>query len=162
MQGWIAAPDAERPPSLEILSGTIYREVLNELVGIYSSAPQERSGVFSTVQVMTASLSNLQIAQWVNPALGEESARGRKHFDPLRFLEGANTLYSLSKDGSGSAKALVTALTVAVCDAAEQKPPAWPGAVWLFRWWLFWMRQRMCAGGRSFPSSTRTTVPAGS
>lgn len=121
VQGWIAAPDAERPPSLEILSGTIYREVLNELVGIYSSAPQERSGVFSTVQVMTASLSNLQIAQWVNPAPGEESARGRKHFDPLRFLEGANTLYSLSKDGSGSAKALVTALTVAVCDAAEQK-----------------------------------------
>jgi TraM recognition site of TraD and TraG/Type IV secretory system Conjugative DNA transfer len=121
VQGWIAAPDAEEPIALEILAGTVYREVLNELVGIYSSAPQERSGVFSTVQVMTSSLSNLQIARWVNPAPGDENGQGRTHFEPLLFLAGANTLYSLSKDGSGSAKALVTALTVAVCDAAEQK-----------------------------------------
>lgn len=127
VQAWIAAPDAEEPVAITVLNGTVYREVLNELVGIYNAAPQERSGVFSTAQVMTKCLSNRQIAEWVNPAEGEQDGRGRMLFDPAKFLAGANTLYSLSKDGSGSAKALVTALTVAVCDAAELKASTLPG-----------------------------------
>ncbi|MDJ0318605.1 type IV secretory system conjugative DNA transfer family protein [Arthrobacter antibioticus] len=127
VQEWIAAPEAEAPMAVELLDGTMYKEVLNELIGIYNAAPQERSGVFSTAQVMTKSLSNRQIASWVNPAAGEENGAGRRLFDPVKFLEGSNTLYSLSKDGSGSAKALVTALTVAVCDAGEFKASTLPG-----------------------------------
>lgn len=127
VQEWIASPEAEAPLAVELLDGTMYKEVLNELIGIYNAAPQERSGVFSTAQVMTKSLSNRQIAGWVNPHAGEEDGKGRMLFDPVKFLEGSNTLYSLSKDGSGSAKALVTALTVAVCDAGELKASALPG-----------------------------------
>lgn len=127
VQEWIASPEAEAPMAVELLDGTMYKEVLNELIGIYNAAPQERSGVFSTAQVMTKSLSNRQIAGWVNPTSGEENGNGRMLFDPVKFLEGSNTLYSLSKDGSGSAKALVTALTVAVCDAAELKASHLPG-----------------------------------
>ncbi|MDO5752458.1 type IV secretory system conjugative DNA transfer family protein [Arthrobacter sp.] len=127
VQEWIAAPEAESPVAVELLDGTMYKEVLNELIGIYNAAPQERSGVFSTAQVMTKSLSNRQIAGWVNPSPGEENGKGRMLFDPVKFLEGSNTLYSLSKDGSGSAKALVTALTVAVCDAGEFKASTLPG-----------------------------------
>lgn len=126
VQAWIAAPEAEEPVALSILHGTHYDEVFNELIGIYKAAPQERSGVFSTAQVMTKSLSNRQIAEWVNPVPGD-GVGARKLFDPVKFLDGSNTLYSLSKDGSGSAKALVTALTVAVCDAAEKKAANLPG-----------------------------------
>jgi type IV secretory pathway TraG/TraD family ATPase VirD4 len=70
---------------------------------------------------MTESLANEQIADWVNPRAGDLIRSGRTMFDPMKFLAGANTLYSLSKDGAGSARALVTALTVSVCTAAEAK-----------------------------------------
>jgi type IV secretory pathway TraG/TraD family ATPase VirD4 len=127
VQAWLSDPNADEPVPIEILTGTVYREVVNELVGIYRSAPEEKSGVFSVAQIMTKSLSNRQIAVWVNPQPGDFAPRGRVHFDPALFLAGKNTLYSLSKDGSGSAKALVTALTVAVCNVAEKQAERMPG-----------------------------------
>ena len=104
------------------------REVLNELVGIYSSAPQERSGVFSTAQLLVSCLTDAAIMDWVNPRPGEEhGTTGRTLFDPVKFMDGTNTLYSLSTDGYGSAKALVTALTQSVLDAATDKAKTQPG-----------------------------------
>uniref|UniRef100_UPI003F4927BB type IV secretory system conjugative DNA transfer family protein n=1 Tax=Paenarthrobacter ureafaciens TaxID=37931 RepID=UPI003F4927BB len=122
VQAWLAAPEAENPVPLQVLDATDYREVVNELVGIYSSAPQERSGVFSTAQLLVSCLTDASIMDWVNPRPGEEDGTsGRVLFDPVRFMEGTNTLYSLSTDGYGSAKALVTALTQSVLDAATNK-----------------------------------------
>lgn len=127
VQSWLAAPEAENPVPIQILDATPYREVLNELVGVFRSAPQERSGVFSTAQVITKSLTDRQIMDWVNPRPGEEDGlHGRTLFDPAKFIEGSNTLYSLSSDGYGSAKSLVTALTVAVCETGEKKAAKLP------------------------------------
>jgi type IV secretory pathway TraG/TraD family ATPase VirD4 len=42
-------------------------------------------------------------------------------------VRGSGTLYSLSKEGKGSAGALVAGLTVAVCDAAEEYARRSPG-----------------------------------
>jgi type IV secretory pathway TraG/TraD family ATPase VirD4 len=52
---------------------------------------------------------------------------GRREFDPHAFVRGAGTLYSLSKEGRGSAGPLVTALTVAVTEAAEDLAKRSPG-----------------------------------
>lgn len=129
VQRWLSEPANERPEPITVLEQTQYREIVNELVGIFTAAPDERSGVFSTAQVMTKSLTDRQIAEWVNPQDGDDyrAGAGRTHFEPARFHDGSNTLYSLSKDGEGSAKALVTALTVAVCTAAEKKAERLPG-----------------------------------
>ncbi|WP_334173802.1 type IV secretory system conjugative DNA transfer family protein, partial [Sinomonas sp.] len=133
VQAWLAAPEAENPVPVQVLDATSYREVLNELVGIYTSAPQERSGVFSTAQLLLSPLTDPQIMDWVNPRPGEEHGPsgdgrgGRTLFDPDRFMQGCNTLYSLSTDGYGSAKALVTALTQSVLDAATEKAKGEPG-----------------------------------
>lgn len=122
VQAWLAEPAAENPVPVQVLDTTTFREVLNELVGIYSSAEQERSGVFSTAQLLVSCLTDAQIMDWVNPRPGEEDGvHGREIFDPALFMEGTNTLYSLSTDGYGSAKALVTALTQSVLDAATEK-----------------------------------------
>ncbi|MDP9988620.1 type IV secretory pathway TraG/TraD family ATPase VirD4 [Arthrobacter oryzae] len=128
VQKWLASPEAENPVPLQVLDATSYREVVNELVGIYSSAPQERSGVFSTAQLLVSCLTDAQIMDWVNPRPGEEDGvSGRTLFDPVKFMDGTNTLYSLSTDGYGSAKALVTALTQSVLDAATDKAKTEPG-----------------------------------
>jgi len=52
---------------------------------------------------------------------------GKPSFDPAAFVAGQGTLYSLSKDGKGSAGPLVTALTVAVTEAAEARATGMAG-----------------------------------
>ena len=66
---------------------------------------------------MAACLTNRKIAAWVTPA----GNPGRPQFVPETFVaESTGTLYSLSKEGKGTAGPLVTALTVAVAEAAEE------------------------------------------
>jgi type IV secretory pathway TraG/TraD family ATPase VirD4 len=67
---------------------------------------------------MASCLTNRTIARWVTP----QSTRDlRPQLDPTAFVSGgAGTLYSLSKEGKGTAGPLVTALTVAVVEAAEE------------------------------------------
>ncbi len=127
VQRWVADAGESDPEAIAVLQQSRFPAVLNELVGIYNSADEERSGVFSTASTMTESLANEQIADWVNPRAGDLVPSGRTMFDPMKFLAGTNTLYSLSKDGAGSARALVTALTVSVCTAAEAKAAATAG-----------------------------------
>lgn len=128
VQAWLSEPAAENPIPLQVLAGTSFREVVNELVGIYSSTEQERSGVFSTAQLLVSCLTDAQISDWVNPRPGEDSGvSGRELFEPERFVQANNTLYSLSTDGYGSAKALVTSLTQSVLDAATAKARTEPG-----------------------------------
>ena len=59
-------------------------------------------------------MTNRAAMQWVTPT------PGRPALDLDAFVRGAGTLYSLSREGRGSAAALVTSLTVALTDAAEQ------------------------------------------
>jgi type IV secretory pathway TraG/TraD family ATPase VirD4 len=58
--------------------------------------------------------------RWVGPIGGNFAGDRRPQFDPDAFVRGTGTLYSLSKEGQGSAGALVTALTAAVVEAAEE------------------------------------------
>ena len=61
---------------------------------------------------MTACLADQEMASWVNPVPDASGHDNRVHFDPDLFITGSNTLYSLSRDTSGSAAPLVTALPV--------------------------------------------------
>ena len=47
--------------------------------------------------------------------------------EPARILQSADTLYLHSKEGQGSSAGLVTALAMALCDAAEQRAKRSPG-----------------------------------
>ena len=137
VQAWIADRDVVEPESIAILSNTVHVEVLNQLASIFSpdSLP-ERSGVFSTAQIMTECLTNHDIARWVNPLEGDTVAsaenagsayRGRPHFNPAEFVRGKDTLYSLSKDAAGGGRALVTAMAVAVLEEAVKYATTCPG-----------------------------------
>ena len=80
---------------------------------------------------MANCLTTRQVARWVTPLpvaggaspASQYLANGydpRPQFDPARFVRDKGTLYSLSKEGRGTAGPLVTALTVAVVEAAEE------------------------------------------
>ena len=78
---------------------------------------KQRAGVYGSAQQMAAALANSGITAWITPqSVGDP----RPQFDPYDFVKTATgTLYSLSKEGQGTAGPLVTALTVAVVEAAE-------------------------------------------
>lgn len=80
-----------------------------------SAAPEERSGIYGSAEQMAAFMLNGQAMAWVTPP----SHPGVVQFDPHAFVRTTDTLYSLSKEGQGSAGGLVAALAAAVCEAAE-------------------------------------------
>lgn len=64
---------------------------------------------------MASFMLNREATRWVTPPTGA----GLPEFDPHVFVRTHDTLYSLSKEGQGSAGGLVAALAAAVCEAAE-------------------------------------------
>ena len=117
---WLTRPTDEEP--IEILARHDYRLIERQVAGVIGAPEKQRGGVYGTAQQMAACLTNRQVARWVTPANGGYDSRS--HFDPAEFVQGHDgrygTLYSLSKEGRGTAGPLVTALTVAVVEAAEE------------------------------------------
>lgn len=84
-------------------------------VGQIISAPEkQKGGIYGTAQQIMAFMVNQEAARWV-----ESGSGARREFNPSEFVRSSGTLYSLSKEGGGSTGPLVTALTVAVTEAAE-------------------------------------------
>ncbi len=78
--------------------------------------PKQRDGVFGPAQERASYLRHAQVLPWVTPAGIPET---RPQFDPAAFVRSRQTLYLISREGRGSARALTAALTVAVVEAAE-------------------------------------------
>ncbi|MFD6095134.1 type IV secretory system conjugative DNA transfer family protein [Nocardiopsis flavescens] len=112
---WLTRPHDDE--AVGILSGHGYTLVADNVSGVVNSPEKQRGGVYGTAMQMVSCLMSRQIGPWISPQ-GEEDVRS--HFDPHEFVAGGGTLYSLSKEGKGSAGPLVTALTVAVVEAAEE------------------------------------------
>lgn len=110
---WLIDPDEEEPVRLLRTAG--YRMQADGVLGAIQATEKTRSSIYSTAQQMAASLKNGHIADWIN-ARGPED--DRPQFDAAEFVRGSGTLYSLSKEGAGTAGPLVTALTAATLEAA--------------------------------------------
>ncbi|NEA36406.1 TraM recognition domain-containing protein [Streptomyces sp. SID13031] len=86
------------------------------LSGVINAPDKQRAGVYGTAQQSAQFLINRKVTRWVIPAGPNDN---RPQFNPHQFVREGGTLYSLSKEGAGTAGPLVTALTVAVVEAAE-------------------------------------------
>ena len=113
--GWLTRPTEEEP--IGILRRGGYDLTADQVRGVITAPEKQRGGIYGTAQQMASCLTNRQVAAWVNPQ-GEPDLRPQ--FDPAAFVRDGGTLYSLSKEGRGTAGPLVTALTVAVVEAAEE------------------------------------------
>ena len=111
---WLNRPADEA--AVDILRDHDVPMTAEQLSGIMSTPDKERGSIYSTARRMAACLTNRQITAWITA----DTSPRRPQFDPTSFVRSAGTLYSLSKEGSGSAGPLVTAMTVAVVEAAEE------------------------------------------
>lgn len=112
---WLTRPTEEEP--IDILRRHGYNLTADQVRGVVTAPEKQRGGIYGTAQQMASCLTNRQVAAWVNP---QGPSDLRPQFDPAAFVRDGGTLYSLSKEGRGTAGPLVTALTVAVVEAAEE------------------------------------------
>ncbi|MCP9625249.1 TraM recognition domain-containing protein [Nocardia otitidiscaviarum] len=111
---WVTAPGDEEP--IEILTEHGAALAAAGLVDQYNAPSKQRSGIFATAKKMAACLRYSHVHPWVTPPADGEAER--EAFDVAAFVQSRDTLYPLSKEGKGSAEPLLTALTVAVVEAA--------------------------------------------
>lgn len=119
---WLTRPTDDT--AVEILRDHDFTLTAHQVAGVVDAPEKQRGGVFGTAQQMASCLTNRQVAAWVTP---QTMADSRPQFSPEAFVQSGGTLYSLSKEGRGTAGALVTALTVAVVEAAEELAAGSPG-----------------------------------
>lgn len=111
---WLNRENEDSP--VRILEAGGYSEMADSVRGHIYAPDKQRGGVYGTARQMASCLTNQAVLRWITPQGPNDT---RKQFDPHEFVKGRNTLFSLSKEGKGTAGPLVTALTVAVVDAAE-------------------------------------------
>jgi type IV secretory pathway TraG/TraD family ATPase VirD4 len=119
---WLTRPADDT--AVDILRAHGYAQTANAVGGVVNAPEKQRGGVYGTALQMASCLTNRQVAQWVTPQGPDD---GRPQFDPAGFVRSKGTLYSLSKEGRGTAGPLVTALTVATVEAAEELAVHSPG-----------------------------------
>lgn len=113
---WVTDPDDREP--LRILERTGEHMVYQSLSANMSLVAETRSGVYGSAGQILSFLLNEEALAWVEPH-GTE-------FKPEEFVASLDTLYCLSQEGKGSAAPIVTALTVAVVQAALLHAKAQP------------------------------------
>lgn len=121
IHGWLT--DFAEDEAVEILRQHGYPMNADGLSSIMNFPNETRGGIYGTALGYVTCLTNRTVAAWVNPS----GSAHRPEFSPEEFVRGKNTLYSLSKEGEGSAGPLVTALTVAAVEAAEAYAVISPG-----------------------------------
>lgn len=119
---WLTRPTDDEP--VRVLQRHGYDLTADQVAGVVFAPERQRGGVYGTAQQMASCLTNRQVARWVTPSGPGDP---RRQFSPEAFVRSSGTLYSLSKEGRGTAGPLVTALTVAVVEAAEALAAASPG-----------------------------------
>ncbi len=115
---WITDPNDDTPAT--VLTRHDYPLPAASVRGVVGSPDKQRAGVYGTAQQVASFLTNRQATRWVT------HTHGTIEFHPVEFATGTDTLYSLSREGRGNAGPLVTALTVAVCEAAEDHAKTQP------------------------------------
>lgn len=110
---WVTRPTST--DAVDILEERGYQLQADRLSSAINKTERQRDGIFGTAEQMVACLTSTKVQLWTCKQ-GEDDPR--EHFDPHQFVRSSDTLYSLSMEGVGSAGPIVTALTVAVAEAA--------------------------------------------
>jgi hypothetical protein len=158
---WLTRPHDEAPAELLRTAG--YDLLSDMVMGHIRETEKQRAGVYGTARQMVSCLTDRDVSQWVTPTPGTTvETDSRPQFVPEDFVRGKGTLYSLSREGVGSAGLLVTALTVAVVGRPKSTPPPNPAAGLQYRCSPSSTRLPTSSGGRPCLTSTATTAHAAS
>lgn len=110
---WALDPDDETPVNALYQRGQ--PQLAYALEKIQTLTPKQRDGVYGTMRPWISVLGNEKVLPWIR----DTGEIGRPEFDHARFANTTDTLYLISREGGGSARALTAALVMAVLTAAE-------------------------------------------
>jgi type IV secretory pathway TraG/TraD family ATPase VirD4 len=119
---WVSDPTDVMP--VDILRAAGHELPAQAVQGVINSPDKQRAGVYGTAEKIVNFLVNPAITEWITQGEGRPT---RPEFSPRDFVAGNGTLYLLSREGQGTAGPLVTALTVATIEAAEELATRSPG-----------------------------------
>lgn len=118
---WVSDPMDATP--VDILRSAGHELPADAVYGVINFPDKQRGGIYGTAKKAVNCLVNPAITRWVTPPKDDTVPQ----FHPTEFVKSTDTLYSLSREGQGTAGPLVTALTVAVIEAAEEEATRSPG-----------------------------------
>lgn len=129
---WLSDPSEDEP--VGVLEDNGYPLLAAALQSVVNAPEKQRGGVYGTAQQISSFMTNREAMRWVTDDAQSASSTSsgnpwtrRRQFDPHEFVTTGGTVYSLSKEGRGTAGPIVTALTVAICEAAEDRAKRSPG-----------------------------------
>jgi type IV secretory pathway TraG/TraD family ATPase VirD4 len=111
---WLTQPGNLEPAVLLRQHG--YALLSKSAIASITAPDRQRGGVYETAAGFCEFMENRQAMNWAE----QPDDPTVPQFNPAAFVRSNGTLYSLSREGRSGAAPLVTALTAAVCDAAEQ------------------------------------------
>jgi hypothetical protein len=118
---WAQDPEDKAPRNLLIEAG---HPALGAALGkIQTLTEKQRDGVYGTMRPWVNVLSYENVVPWIT----QDPAKKRPEFDHVKFASSTDTLYLISKEGAGTARAVTAALAVAVLTAAEKTAARQPG-----------------------------------
>lgn len=115
---WLYDASDREPLALLDRNGTDWPLIREALADTMALPEKQRAGVYGTAQQMAACLTNSHVVPWVCKKGDEDT---RPEFNHRDFVTSSDTLYSLSREGAGTAGPLVLALTAAVIEEAERQ-----------------------------------------
>lgn len=107
VQAWLTDVTTREPATLLRAAG--FPQAARSLTGRQAGAPETRDGVYETARTAARCLTDPDIMAWVTPP--NRDARSLPALDVTALPTSRDTLYLLSKEGSGAAAPLVAALT---------------------------------------------------
>lgn len=111
---WSMDPDDKTP--VNALHQCGHLELAEALSKIQGLTPKQRDGVYGTMRPWISVLGNERVVPWIR----DTGAIGRPEFDHRGFAHTTDTIYLISREGGGSARAITAALAMAILTAAEK------------------------------------------
>lgn len=108
--------DPGDPTPIEILQISGYPIAAEAVQAVAQMPSEQRGGVIGTARKMVPWLRNPAILHWITPTGPDD---GRPQFNPAEFVRTRQTLYLISREGAGTARAITAALAVATMRAGE-------------------------------------------
>ncbi len=118
--GW--AQDPEDFIARDLLKDQGHLALANSLEQIQKLTPKQRDGVYGTMRPWVNVLSYDKVIPWIR-----HNGANRPELDHRKLATGTDTLYLISKEGGGSARAITAALVMAVMTEAEKTAARQPG-----------------------------------
>ncbi|MEO3830319.1 TraM recognition domain-containing protein [Actinomadura sp. B10D3] len=111
---WLS--DVTDATPVDLLRGAGHELPAEHVQGVINYPDKQPGGIYGTARKSVGCLVNPAVTRWVTPNPDHPDL---PQFDPATFVREGGTLYSLSREGRGTAGPLVTGLTVATIEAAE-------------------------------------------